>query len=409
MNHSFTRIASLVLAFGFFIACSSTKTNIDSDPSPRKLSETQLEQRIDAINKKIAEGDSTADLLYRKGLYLTELAQKKTPASVRTPLYTDASAALKLAARKADERSSQSGKARSRELLNVTWSNEHNRGVQLMQADSSRKNPQYLQAAAHFKNATAVIPDSAISYKMGARAYYRADKSDRALAMLEEARSNIESLPPDILEQLAYLYLQNGRAADAVATYEQAESFSRENLNLLHGLSNAYISAGNHREAVTLLQTLVEEEPDNKTYRQSLATELYYLASEEVDQLLSSQEEEASMDDSDFQSVDSLLARAEKHFSELRENSEGDADFKERLAQFYHNGASKYQKLQPRAPKDLKTTIESRIEDLLSSSLPLLEDLVRKYPDQKQYWKNLYQAYSYLGMSEKANNAKSNF
>lgn len=403
MSYYFTRMASLVLAFGFFISCSTSKSNINPDINTPALSETELEQKIDSINQKIAGGDSSRALLYQKGLFLTKLAKKKKPASDRTSLYADAHSSLHSLLEKPGN-ISQKEEDDVRELLSVTWSNEHNQGVQIMQKDSTLDNDDYSHAAAHFKNATRIIPDSAVSYKMGARAYYQSQQPNKAVALLEEAQNNIDKVPTALIEQLAFLYLENNQPHKAIAAYEEAESFSSQNLNLLHGLSNAYINAGEHHKSVALLEKLVNQKPENIIYRQSLATELYYLGTHKIDSLVAQKKVTAPI----FQEADSLLTRAENQLRELVDRNKRNMELKQRLAQFYHNSAAKYQQLLSVTGESPKAQIKSKIESFLSSSLPLLEQLVEQNPREKVFWKNLYQAYSYLGMSEKARNAKSN-
>lgn len=410
MNYPFTRIASLVLAFGFFISCNTLQSSQQAQTDSQPLSETQLEQKIDSLNQRISAGDSTAELLYQKGYYLSKLAQKKEQPRDRAPLYREVNTALQWSI---DNDAATTGipeQNSARELLTVSWSNEHNRGVEIMLSDSTLDSPEYRRAAAHFKNATIIIPDSAISYKMEARAHYKNQQPGKAIATLEKARSNISNVPPLLLEQLAYLYLQQEQPQQAINIYEKAESFSNQNLNLIHGLANAYISAGAHRKAITLLQRLVDEKPENIIYRQSLATELYYLASAKIDSLISNNNNGISqVSNSDFPSIDSLLKRAEGHFSQLVKQNPENKELKQRFAQFYHNSASNYQQLLPVVnSQPTATTVESRIVDFLNSSLPLFEELAERNPKQKTYWQNLYQAYSYLGMQEKAEQAKSN-
>jgi len=167
MNYSFTRIASLVLAFGLFISCNTFQST--SNPNnAEELTPSQLRDRIASIDQKLAT-DSTANLLYQKGHYLTKLAQKINNPQERTPLYKNAQQVLEETSRSKTASTSLNEKAR--ELLNVSWSHEHNKGVKLMQNDSTIDSSRFKQAAAHFTNATVIIPDSAISYKMGARAY----------------------------------------------------------------------------------------------------------------------------------------------------------------------------------------------------------------------------------------------
>ena len=404
MNYSFARIAGLVLAFGLFISCNTFQTT--SNPtSTQELTPSQLRDKISSIDQQLAT-DSTADLLYQKGKYLIKLAQKIEVPEKRTSLYTDAQHNLQQTTQPSVSSSDPLNK-KSRELLNVSWSREHNSGVQLMQSDSTLESSGLEQAAAHFKNATVIIPDSAISYKMGARAYYRNQNSERAIAMLETAKSQINNIPVLLLEQLAFLYLENNQSGKAIEVYEEAEAFSQGNLNLLHGLANAYIKAGNHKQAITLLSTLVEQEPENIIYKQSLGTELYYLASVKTDSI---QKELASNTTTlkSLSTVDSLLQRAQTHLAELTDQNPENLELKKNLAQFYYNSAASYQQLLPFLESKIRSNTEQRIDHYLTSSIPLFEELVKQQPNQKEIWQNLYQTYSYLGMQEQARNAKSN-
>jgi len=385
MNYSFTRIASLVLAFGLFISCNTFQST--SNPNnAEELTPSQLRDRIASIDQKLAT-DSTANLLYQKGHYLTKLAQKINNPQERTPLYKNAQQVLEETSRSKTASTSLNEKAR--ELLNVSWSHEHNKGVKLMQNDSTIDSSRFKQAAAHFTNATVIIPDSAISYKMGARAYYQHQDVEHAISMLQTARRNISDMPVVLLEQLAFLYLENDEPEHAIAVYEETESFSQKNLNLLHGLSNAYISAGKHQQSIKILTSLVEEKPENIIYKQSLATELYHLASEKVDSIqkdLAPNTTAVAM----FATVDSLLQRAETQLTELIEQNPKNLELKKRLAQFYHNSASNYQQLLPLLASETQTTAREKIHNYLTSSLPLFEELVKKQPQHKPFWQNLY-------------------
>ncbi len=76
MHYLITRIASLVLAFGFFISCSTLSPSSDKNSElSDNLTEAQLKQRIDSLDKQIASEKNNPGLLYQKGFFLTE--QKK--------------------------------------------------------------------------------------------------------------------------------------------------------------------------------------------------------------------------------------------------------------------------------------------------------------------------------------------
>lgn len=405
MIHSFTRIASFVLAFGFFISCSSLQSSTENSDSPT-LSERQLKQQIDSLDKQISSNPNSADLHYQRGSLLTKLAQKQSNPTQRTSPYTEAYQALTKATDLYTD-SSNPESEKVQELLKVTWSIEHNQGVKILQSDGTNT-PNYKDAAAHFHNATIVIPDSAISYRMQARAFYKDQQPDQAISVLEKARQNVDGTPPTILEQLAFLYLENDQPQKAVTIYEEAESFSDQNLNLLHGLSNAYINAGEHQKAVELLEQLIESKPENIIYGQTLATELYFIADQHLKTVDSNLRAGNKLGDTKFGVADSLLNRSEGQFQKILDANPEDQNLKESVARFYHNAASKYQQLLPFIDQVNKQQLEDKIKNYLSSSIPLLEQLAEKDPDNKRIWHNLYQAYSYLGMESEARKAKSN-
>lgn len=405
MIHSITRITSFVLVFGFFIGC-STLSNTNKDNS-QGLTEAQLQKRIDSLNTLLSQKTSP-ELYYKKGLYLTELAFKKEDPGQRPLIYRDARQALD----KSIEMNTASGHfddQKAQELLKVTWSHEHNQGVRILQQDSTLANPNYQQAAAHFNNATIVIPDSSISYEMEARAYYKNQQNEKAIDALLEAKKNIEQVPVSVLEQLAFLYLETEQAQKAIEVYEEAEPFSNQNLNLLHGLTNAYITANEHQKAIELLQSLIESKPQNIIYRQSLATELYFVAEQKLDSVVSALQNDATLEETAFGTVDSLLSRAENQYRQILEDSPDNPEIQRSLARFYQNSAAKYQQLLPLVDEQNAQLLRDNIEQFLASSIPLLEQLAKQQPDDKQIWKSLYRAYSYLGMQEEADKAQSNF
>ena len=197
MIHSYTRIASLVLAFGFFISCSTLQSSTQQSATTEKLSEQQIQQQIRSLDENISSNPEKADLYFKKGKLLTKLAQKKEDPTERVSPYTNARHVLNRAVNLYDNTADSESKDKVSDLLNVTWSLEHNQGVKLLQADNVDK-PNYEAAIAHFNNATVIIPDSAVSYTMKARTLYKNQQQKEAIETLEAARNNIET-PPALL------------------------------------------------------------------------------------------------------------------------------------------------------------------------------------------------------------------
>ena len=405
MIHYYTRIASFVLAFGFFISCSTLQSSNQESATSENLSEQQIQQQIKSLDKDISSNPNQADLYLKKGKLLTKLAQKKENPSERVSPYTNARHVLDRAANL--YRNTADSEDKVSDLLNVTWSLEHNQGIKLLQEENVEK-PNYERAIAHFNNATIVIPDSAISYTMKARTLYKNQQQKEAIKTLETAREKIENPPVLLLEQLAYLYLENNAPKKAIGIYEQAESFSNKNLNLLHGLSNAYINAGEHQKAIKLLKQLLEDEPQNIVYGQSLATELYFLGKSKIDSVASTLKHSDSLDDTAFESIDTLLSNAEERFNKISDANPGNPEIQERTATFYYNSASQYQKLVPLVSDEHQEQLQEKIKQYLSASIPLFENLVEQGQQNQKIWKKLFQAYSILEMEQEAENAKAN-
>jgi predicted Zn-dependent protease len=407
MIHYYTRIASFVLAFGFFISCSTLEPSNQESATSENLSEQQIQQQIETLDQDISNNPDQADLYFQKGKLLTKLAQKKANPTDRVTPYTNARQVLGRAVSLYDNTSDSESKDKVSDLLNVTWSLEHNQGVKLLQ-EKNVEQPNYKGAIAHFNNATVIIPDSAVSYKMKARTLYKNQQQKEAINTLETAREKIENPPVLLLEQLAFLYLENNTPQKAIGIYEQAESFSNRNLNLLHGLSNAYINAGEHQKAIALLEQLITDEPQNIVYGQSLATELYFLGKSKIESVATALKRGDSLDNTAFDSVNTLFAKAEEHFNQLSEANPGNLEIQERTATFYYNSASQYQRLVPLVSETYKNQLQEKIKQYLSASIPLFENLVDRDQKNREVWKKLFQAYSILDMEQEAENAKAN-
>ncbi len=407
MIHYYTRIASLVLAFGFFISCSTLQSSTQESAATEDLSEQQILQQIRSLDENISSNPEKADLYFKKGKLLTKLAQKKEDPTERVSPYTNARQVLDRAANLYNNTANSESKDIVSDLLNVTWSLEHNQGVKLLQADNVDK-PNYEAAIAHFNNATVIIPDSAVSYTMKARTLYKNQQQKEAIETLEAARNNIENPPALLLEKLAFLYLENNSPRKAIEVYEHAESFSNKNLNVLHGLSNAYINAGEHQKAIKLLEQLIKDEPKNIVYRQSLATELYFLGKSKIDSVVSARKRGISVDDTVFDSISTLFSKAEAQFSQASDENPGNMEVKERTATFYYNSASQYQKLVPLVSQKHQEQLQEKIRKYLSASIPLFEHIAEQDQQNQEIWKKLFNAYSILEMEQEAENAKAN-
>ena len=402
----FTRMAIpfIGIAFGFFIGCSTLSGNkTESDGS---LSQKDLKKRLSKIEANISSNPDNAEAYYQKGDVLSKLAQRQNPPAKRASYYQEMQNALAKASAIHQSGSQTQGEEKIDELLQVNWSFEHNQGVKILQTDSTLNNNDLNNAADHFNNALIIIPDSAVSYKMKARALYKNHKIDEAIQTLNTARNRVEDLPTSYIEQLAYLYLESNQTQRAIDLYEEAESFSSDNLNLLHGLANAYITADQHKEAIKLLGTLVENKPENIIYLESYGTELYSVGMQQLDSLQSFNAEDSLAIQQTKASADTLLNMAKNQLRKILNQNPDKTEIKQQLADINKNYAAKLSQIKSLYSQSKQQEIENQIQNSLSNAVNLYEELVEQQPDKTEFWKHLYQAYSYLGMQEQANEAK---
>lgn len=402
MIKSFTRIASLVLAFGFFFGCSTFSSSTNDADKEDNLSPREQQERIEEIDQELQSETGNTNLLIEQITLLSDLAKTEDDPEDRTPTYQK----LRAGADALDSADIDREQAEEvAQLLGVSWSTEHNRGVELMQSEDDAASSDYESAAAHFENAIVILPDSLVSYQMKARAHYQNDELEPAIGTLEEALEQVSIPPSELLERLAFLYLEDNRTGDAVDVYEEAETFSGDNQNLLHGLANAYITSGNHQEAIVLLNQLVDAEPENSAYRETLGIELFQLSSQKIDSLISMYEEEEQPSSEQKEEPLDLTEQAEYHMNEAISLNDT-PDINETVANFYQNSAFRYQQLRAHLEEDEKDAIDDQIESYLEEAISIYEELTSEKPSDTNLWRNLYQAYSYLGMDEEADQAR---
>src|SRR5690625_7422288 len=85
----------------------------------------------------------------------------------------------------------------------------------------------------------------------------------------------------------SFLYLEEGQIELAAETYQTLLEEYPDDRELKHGLVNAYILGENHDGAIELLRELLEDEPDNTLYHQTLGAELFFNISDTIQSIRS--------------------------------------------------------------------------------------------------------------------------
>lgn len=412
MIYRIARMTSLVLAFGFFLGCTAFENLAGSGESAEEDPDGGLQTELESVNRSLEEGEATPRLYFRKGQVLRRMAAEEDPAA-RTPLYREMRAALTSGRELAGP---GGGKAAEeiRELLQVSWSNEHNSGLRYSGADTSvdsLEEANYSRAVDHFRNAVAILPDSLVTYRVMAETHYRNDRPERAISILEDARKVAGELPAAMAEQLGFLYSERGSYERAIDAYEEGRPRENGDPDLARGLANAYMEAGRHGEALELLNWLRESEPENRDYRLAAATERYFAGRSLLADSVPGRG--ARADTALYREADDHFRRAEAIYGELSEEEPENGELRRQIAGFYQNVASLYRRRlaggvagEEGSPPD--SLLREYIRHYLAASLPHLEELSSAEEGDAFYTRRLLAVYRYLGMEEEAEELRDN-
>lgn len=423
-----TRVAGImILACGLFFGCKTANTN--ELPNPDHLTENGFRSALNRADAAIRQHPDDAGSYYYKGLILNRMAHANTNPHKRRPIYVQMRQSL-LHARNLYQSNKQIG---SRDYQNINhilsedWSNAHNTGVGILKRDSSLSKDSLQLALTYMKNATTIIPDSAISYRVESDIYYRLGDLDRSITAAKTAMKNDTSDADDYLQRLAFLYMENQQYDDAVTAYKEVLQYHPGDEISLNGLTNAYLALGDHRNAAFVLQELSQRDDQNPQYHLAYGIQLFKISQDYLDSLESIQKTIADSNaGTEFRglpdsvltdsanlvedTINNYLKNSEDQLLTARKLDSTDTRTLYSLGSFYEDTAAKLIIIKEYLTSPGKVEeYDSRIRDLLQKSLPYLEKVVQNEPAKKKYWKALYKIYRYLDMKGKAEQALSKF
>lgn len=401
-----TRTASLVLAFGFFFFASCTTSLSTLEQAQLSFDNGDYEKALSSVDKAIEENPKQVDLILLKAEILQNLAMEKERPEERSIFYMEMTETLNRIGQEA------SGEIRQqkRGLIESSWKTEHQEGNRLfrsrVQSQESLNQTSNERISSHLGNAIVIAPDSIESYRIKASHHYNQGELNSAIETLELANRNIANLPLDMREKHAFLLLEEGRFENAIEIYTDLADSNPDSERIKHGLANAYILNGQHRESIQLLRELIERSPDDISYRQALATELFFQMQLRIRQM-SNTNPDALPSDS-VTEIEQYLNEAESHYRFVMEQHSSPSEVTYLTGAFYKNTASQLFQLaeELRAPLDFQ--VEELALDLLNRSVPVWQQLAETNPENSDVWRSIYQIYTRLGMTEEAEEAQSN-
>ncbi|MBD3617623.1 MAG: tetratricopeptide repeat protein [Gracilimonas sp.] len=376
MNVStFTRLAGLLLVAGFFYSCGSSGANLDE-----LIANNNYQKALTEIDSRLDENPSQPALYIQRGEINAELARETDP-ELRAEFYTktadDFNSAIEYDA-------SESQLSTIDSLRQQYWKDEHNAGLRI--SENEAVSERYQRSEIHFQNALILRPDAVSSYRNLSVAQFNLGEIDEAITSLETALDYADEPSAELYENLGYLYLEKGNPAEAAQYYELANTNMEDDLNLAFGLINAYISNGNSAEAANMLETLVDENPQNANLRNVYGTQLYEITSDILEELKTAYSDNNSELTEDLRAeAEEMGQEAEEHLIEAFKRDTSNTKYLESLAVFYNNLASQYLALTKVSFENDRTALRQKAYTLIDFAIEYYEKLIDIDPNNDEY------------------------
>lgn len=424
----------LTLLVAILIGCGSS--NPLADEAQDNLKNQDIEAAIASAEKSIEKYPGDPLGYYYKAVALGELAGSKEDPSERLEDYKKMNETFETAKAVADTSENKPGEIENISGVKIAvWQNEFQNGVDYATDDSLKgtvENPMEYSLY-HLRNATEIQPDSASSWNVRAQIAAQNKEFEEAVTSKEKYMGMISESEIDTVD---YMHLGNyhynaGNDEKVVEVFERGKERFPESEPIVTNLADAYSRAGQQEEAIATLEELVQQDPDNAQYRLVMGTKIYQQALELQDTLgtnskkimelqkefnqadPSKQEEIKSQIDELSNKNEKLLAeqeelttRAEEEIKKALEIDPEEPAAYETLGVIYQNRAKNlFDRRNRTADNEKAEEFDEQGEKDIRQAMDYYEKAIELDPDNENYWRNLFQIYTFLGMDEKAEEA----
>ena len=372
MNHfTSTRFASLALAIGFFLACSSSKPSIDS-----LVNDALYEEALTQIESELQANPNQPELLIQKGHIHLAIADQSIPQE-RDFDYMEAVKAFNTALELeiTDEKKSEL----ENELQNL-WGKEFNTGTEIVETGNDLNTAQ-----AHFTNAIILNENEPKAYLSASVVEYNLGNIDGAISILTNAKNVLDPVPDQIYENMGFLYLQNGDTKNSIFYYELANTDISKNKNIAFGLVNTYILNSQVERAAEVLGELNANFPNDPKIKNVYGTQLYTIASGIMDDLFTAYQKNDTMLVAQIKfEAEGVGEQAEEELISAYQLDNTNEEYVKSLAVFYNNMLGKYLTVHDVAFTEDKEAFNTKAEILLSFAIQYYDKLASFSPDDTE-------------------------
>ncbi|MGK7369630.1 MAG: tetratricopeptide repeat protein [Candidatus Halalkalibacterium sp. M3_1C_030] len=431
MFRKFTTYFVITLFVGIIAGCGSSNPYVDDAQS--NIKNQNFQAALEAAEQSIQNQPNDPLGYYYKGVALGEIADTKDP-SARGDWYERMNEAFEQAkemAEKAEDVPSEIERIPA--VKNAVWQTEHNKAIEYASDDSVKntvENPLDISIA-HLNNATAIQPDSVLSWDVKAQVHYMNDNVDGAISSMEKVMTLKDSLEVDDYARMAGYYSIAEMPQEAISTLEDGLEQYPGNKDLATRLADGYTNAGQTQKAISTIENLIETEPENPQFHLVLGTQIYKTVLNKSDTLkansdkifdlrqqmkqaqgdkasqLKQQINQLNSENEELQEeINRLTERATKELNTVLEYRPNDATAYNTLGIIYQNKASAlFDKRNRTDDNQMAAKIDTQAKEALKQAMKYYESAAEIDPDNQEYWKNLFSIYTALGMDKKAEEA----
>ncbi len=424
----------VTLLAAILIGCGSS--NPLADEAQNNLKNQDFEAAISSAEQSIEQYPGDPLGYYYKAVALGELARSLDDPNERADYYEEMNQTFETAKSVADTSESVPSEINNISGVKVAlWQTEFQRGVDLATNDSVKstvENPMELSMG-HLKNATDLQPDSASSWNVYAQIAARNSEFEEAASAKEKYMGMISESKIDTVDylHLGNYYFNLDKHDKVVEVFEDGQERYPGSERIASALADAYGRVGKDQKAISTLEQLVEQDPENPQYHLVMGTKIYQQAMRIRDTLgtnsqeimkLQKQYEQADQSKkeeikSEIESLNSeneklmdemvdLTDRAEKEIKVALEYRPDDPAAYETLGVIYQNKAKTYFDRRNRTTDNEEAARLDKVgKENIRQAMEYYEKAVELDSDNENYWRSLFQIYTFLGMDEKAQEA----
>lgn len=424
----------ITLLVAIAIGCGSS--NPLADKAKSNVESKNYKAALNSAEESIKKYPGDPLGYYYKAVALGSIAETMEDPSKRAEYYKRMNEAFETAKQVADTAESIPSEVKNISAYkNVLWQGEHNRAVKLATEDSLKKavDNHLAKSVQHLQNATIIQPDSTLSWSvlssvaaMNKDFQIAANAQEKYMSMVPDT-----SVKPKDYMQLASYYYNLDKQQKVVEVLERGQKQYPSNKDIISNLADAYNRIGKPEKALATVKQLVEQNPKNPQYHLVYGSQIYQQAmkigdslstnSDKIISLRSKLNEVSEAEQQDIKQqisqleeenaklqsrIDKLTAKAEEQLKKTLEYRPNDAAAYNTLGIIYQNKAKAIFDKRNRTVDNQKAAeLDKKGRELLREAMKYYEKAAEIKPDNKEYWRSLFQIYTTLGMDKKAQEA----